>query len=585
VKIALVGEDFSSRSTAVSAQTCINVFPALIDDPNESAGSSTASGAQTSSYNSLEGKNKGVLYGCPGKHLFSALAAPPRGLWSGGGRCFVVVGLQLMEISSSGSVISSNTIGGGSPPTNDGLPVGIFVNGDQMMIVTGGFAYCVNDGIHPVLIDIDNSAGVVDAFGTSVEWVSGDQFTADGSWVGKTIVINGANYTISATPNPPTSTVLFTTAPVSVLSPPAYAYSVAGYPLTAVCGAYMDETFFVQRPPGPGPGGTPGQNLGAQVNFSAVLDGTTWSGIDYFTKESYADNLRLIFVDNEQMYLMGTETFEVWSSDPNAQVDGNPFARLTGASGRYGTVSTWGMDHIDGHIFFVGGDDHGGVVAYVFNGFVPVRISNHAMEAEWAATGMGPNCVVYAYMEEGHSFFVINFGAQTWAYEAETGAWHQRAKGTVGAFTAYKTNLHTFIQEWGSGTGLHITACSNGSNNLYQTSAVFYDDEGSNIAWQRALPYLYNAGKWMFFGRMDLDLEVGTGTTPVITFDYSDNRGVTYPNARASANGPSDAGASADRVFWLRNGKSRGRIIRLSGTGQQRVALVDLECDVVMGTV
>lgn len=579
MKIPLVGEDFSSRSPAVSAQTCINVFPSLIDDPNE------AQQAQTTAYNAaLTGKNKGVLYGCPGKHLFAALSAPPRGVWSGGGRLFVVAGLDLIELSSSGSVISSNAIGGGSPPANDGLPVGIFVNGDQMMIVTGGFAYCVNDGIHPVLITTDNYSGVVNAFGFGVGWVSGDNFLDDGSWVGRTITINGSNYIISATPAPPTTTQLYVTTSVSVTSPPSYIYSALGLPLTAVCGAYLDETFFVQRPPGPGPGGTVGQNLGAQVNFSAVLDGTTWSGLDFFTKESYADDLRSIFVDNEQLYLFGTETWEVWQSDPNAAVDGNPFIRLTGVNGRFGNISTWGADHIDGHIFFVGGDDRGGTVAYVLNGFTPVRISNHACEAEWKAAGLGSNCVAYAYMEEGHSFFVVNFGSQTWAYEAETGAWHQRAKWSGSAFTPYNTNLHTYISEWGA-DGTHITACSTGTDNVYASSVNFYDDEGSNIAWQRQLPYLYNNGMWMFFGRLTLEMQTGAETSgsPVVTMNYSDDRGATYANPVSMSIGA--PGATATRVFWLRGGHSRGRIYQFSGVGQSAIALVDLECDIVMGVV
>jgi hypothetical protein len=569
MKIGLVGEDYSSRSPAVSAQTCINVFPALIDDPNES------STTQSTAYNaSAQGKNKGVLYGCPGKHLFKALSAPPRGLWSGGGRLFVVAGLNEIELSSTGTILSSNAIAA----TNDGLPVGIFSNGNQLMIVTGGLAFCDN-GAGPVAITTDNYAGVVGTlgFGNAVIWNSGDKFLTDGSWTGTTITINFIAYTIASVFD---DEHIILTGAAPIAGP--YLYSHLGIPLTAISGAVLDSTFFVQRPPGPGPGGPSNQNLGAQVNFSAVLDGTNWTGLNFFTKESYADNLRSIFTDNEQLYLWGTQTFEVWQSDPNATVDGNPFVRIPGASGRFGNISTWGCDHIDGHIFFVGGDDRGGTVAYVMNGFTPVRISNHAIEAEWKTAGLGPNCVTYAYMEEGHSFFVINFGSQTWAYEAETGAWHQRAKWSGSAFTPYNTNLHTYISEWG---GLHLTACSTGTNDVYSSSTNFYDDEGGNIAWQRALPYIYNAGMWTYFGRMTLELETGSGTTPVITFDYSDDRGATYPNARASAVGNGDTDANANRVFWLRSGKSRGRIVRLSGVGQYRIALIDLECDLTMGTV
>lgn len=591
MKIPLVGQDYTSRSLAVSAQTCVNLFPALIDDPNEAAVPATAIAAKS-------GKNKAVLYGCPGKHTIATMAVHVRGIWGGGGRLFVVLSNgNLCEISSAGAILSTNAI----PSYSDnGLPAEIYSNGNQLLIVTAGLAYCDN-GAGPVICTSDNYSGTVNVFGFGVGWASNlvngaetsAQFNDDGSWVGRNIVINGVNYTIagpgSTPPQPlPTKTQLFVTVAPPITSPPSYAYTALGTPMTAVHGAVLDGTFFVQRPPSPGLGPTY-PDLGRQVNFSSVLDGTRWSGLDFFQKEASPDYIRCITVDSEQLYVWGTEAFEVWQADPNAAVGGNPFVRIPGGMGRYGNVSGYAQDSLDGHVFFLGGDDRGQMSAYVLNVFTPVRISNHAQEAAWNAALVGAAAppISYAYSEEGHSFWVINFGAQTWAYEPETGAWHQRYKwltiGMGGAFTPYDTNFHVFIPEWGA-AGTHVTAWMS-SSIISQTSAQFYDDAGTNMGWQRALPYIYNDGKWQFFGRMDLEMDTGAAAgAPVVIYDYSDDRGVTFKNPRqALLAAPIDA--SSVRVFWLRNGKSRGRVPRLSGWGQSAVALIDLDCDITLGTV
>jgi hypothetical protein len=276
-------------------------------------------------------------------------------------------------------------------------------------------------------------------------------------------------------------------------------------------------------------------------------------------------------------------------SNPNAGPNDNPYNRVPGAMGRYGMFSTWCIDSIDGQVYFVGGDDRGQIVAYVLNGFTPVRISDHAVEAHWnAAEYPAGQAVMYCYIEEGQTFICINFGSETWCYTPESGAWHQRQKWDGSAFQPYETNLHTFIPEWTSPSGrvgMHITACTFGTDQVYESSIDFYDDEGTDIKWVRQLAYVYNQGKRMFFGRFRLEMETGTasGGSPVVTLEYSDDRGVTFINARTAAIGVSSS-ASALRVFWNRNGSSFGRVWQLSGVGQSKVALIDAELDIDVGT-
>lgn len=582
MKIPLVGEDYASRSPAVSAQTCINLFPAMIDDPNEAAVAATAIAPAT-------GKNKAVLFGVPGKHGFGAAALAtagagnPLGVWSGGGRLFVVC-LQasgagpyiMIEVSQAGAAISVSLFGPGAPPST---PVQMYGNGNQLFIVAGGFAYIANPPAAITVVRVGDYVGYVTTAGTAVTWDPGnginqdDQF--DITWVaGTSILINLVAYFIASVTD---ATHLVLQSSAGIQAPVAYAV-FAGFSLDAITGAYLADSFLVNRARGLTP------DVGRQINFSAVLDGTSFNGLDFFSKETYADYVRSILADCNQLYVWGDETFEVWQANPNTTQDSNAFIQVFGAAGSYGNISPWGQVAIDGKVFFLGSNRKGNVSAYFLNGFTPVRISNHAQEASWKAAGLGPGAVSYAYSEDGHSFWVINFGAQTWVYEAETGAWHQRAKWAAGVFSPYQTNLHTFIPEWGTG-GMHITAWTGGPG-LFESSLNFYDDAGTDIGWQRALPYIYAGGKRQFFGRLDLEMETGSAPAglPTITYDYSDDRGVTFINPRVAAvAAPVDP--SATRVYWLRNGESRGRIPRFSGNGQTRVALIDLQCDLVVGTV
>jgi hypothetical protein len=565
MRLPLVGETYFDRSLAVGAQSCINLFPQLIQDPNEQA------------------KNKAALYGTPGKHVIptaSLLGTDVRGLWSGAGRLFVVSGNNLVEIAEGGGLgaYGSRPIGG----VDDGLPVQIVSNGLVLMLIAGGVAYMApgTAGVNPFAITTDVFTGVVATSGAElVNWVSGDQFLTDGTWIGSTITINAVNYVITAVPSP--TQLSIATWPAANAGVP---YSHIGETMTAVTGAVLDGTFFVQRPP------TAGQtNYGRQVNYSPLLDQTgVWSGLSFFSKESYADALVGIWVDSEQLYLGGAESFEVWMSNPNATVNQNPFQRIPTGTGRFGSFSAWSWCSLDGAVYFLGNDDRGGPALYVLNGFAPVRVSVHGVETQWVNIP-ATYAVVYAYMEEGESFVVVNFYYSTWVYQPESGAWHQRAAWSGTAFTPYLTNLHTYIPEWTSPSGrqgMHITAgvLTGAPAAIFESSVEFYDDNGANIACQRALPYVYAGGKRQYFGRLDLEMETGTATSgsPVVTYDYSDDRGVTFINPRTAPTGVFSS-QSALRVWWNRNGSSRFRIPRFTIVGQSKVALIDCQCDVTVG--
>ncbi len=321
------------------------------------------------------------------------------------------------------------------------------------------------------------------------------------------------------------------------------------------------------------------EDLGRQVNFSDPFDFTRWRGLSFKTKEAAADYIQAIFADRGLLYIGGTENSEVWQLDTN----GLP-RRIEGTEVREGLSSRWCLSSLAQSLFFLGGSPRGTTIGYRMRGFVPVRVSTHAVEKSWASGSAYPwEAVTYSEINsDGHQFWVVNWpGAPAWVYDVTASeqlgypVWHQRSRWNAGtaAFTGNpRAWFHTFIPEWGT-HGMHIVGGPE-SGKLYEMSDLYGDDGGSDIRWRRAIPYRYNGGKKMYFGRQDLQ---ATGST--ISRDYSDDAGATFVN-------PTDEmGDGTLHRFWPPGGSSEGRVWRYTGIGQDIVTLIDLQADETPGTV
>ncbi len=551
MRIPLVGGSYSPRSLAVGAQTLINCYAELIENSEEKF------------------KNDAVMYGSPGTLLFKNMTAIDagfanlRGIWSGGGRLFVAGGNgtgstngRYCEVSSAGALIGAvRTISNNAVNGLANAPVQFFPNGNQLFIVGGGFAY-IDNGAGPTAISFTAFAGTVNTFGYGVTWISGDKFTPD--MVNKNITINAVVYVVNLFLDE--EHIYLTTSGAGVQV--GVAYSMSAPSLTALTGGYLDGYYLLGRPD------TRQYNI-SRLNNST---GAVWSGLDYSTKNSYPDNLRCL-LSADDIYLFGQETTDVHRNTGGTF----PFTKMDGASFRVGTVSPWSPIEINSRVFFMGVSPQGRIVAYTLDGYTPVRISTHAEEYQWSAANLGTNCISYSEEHEGHYWWVINFGAGgTWQYDLISGVWSQRAQWSGSAFTAYPFQFHTYIPEFGNGKHL---VCGNGGPNIYESSLSIYDDNGSDIAWQRTLPHLYAGGKMQYFGRMTLEMQTGTtpSGTPVITRTQSDDRGQTFGNPQTASIGT--AGQNSLRVFWPSTSASRDRVYRITGVGKYKVALicVDLE--------
>ena len=115
-----VGGWYSGANPVSAVETLVNLFPSAVETPG---------GAVTAE-----------LLPTPGCRAFAtASVSGARGAWAGDGRCFVVFGDSLFEVTVDGVATLRSTM------ANDGRPVTFSTNGDagnQVLITSGGSAYC-----------------------------------------------------------------------------------------------------------------------------------------------------------------------------------------------------------------------------------------------------------------------------------------------------------------------------------------------------------------------------------------------------------------------------------------------------------
>lgn len=611
---AFIGGSYESRSLAFDAQRSLNLYV----ETDETG----------------DGKSEKCLMGTPGLTDWLLLpTAPIRGIWTGladtlpgstlPDQMQIVAGSKLYNITVSGGVPSYSLIGDvGTDAANS--PCTFQVNGSQLMITSAGKVWIwdysglsqayYNDGYGTVNtagtavtwvtgspfdqsqvgggINIAGSIYIISAVAadgasctlstsagtqtgaafqvlagaaqintssslgtTTVIWMSGSKFTGLAS--GDAVLIAGATYTVSGTP---TATQLTLTASPGLLWNVAMSFS---QPVLAGQSAYID-TYFVALPPN-----------SKAVDISAISDGRIWSPLDYADKESFPDDVNAVLTDHEQLWLFGTEETEIWTD--------------TGASTfplqRQQTVSTgirapFSAVRIGNGVAWIGGDERGNPIAYYCEGYIPGRVSTHAIEEQWGTYPTITDAIAYVESRDGHLFWVIHFpsaapgGANgaTWVYDLVEKQWHERGwyNSATGYIDRHRVAWHGYA--W----GLHIGGDWQ-TGQLYTISDTAYSDAGTAIYRIRTAPHLSNEEDWTFYHRFRLAMTAG----PSPTLSWSDDLAVSYILPKA-ASARSFNGATQNSE-WRRLGKSRSRVYQVTITDADPVCLIAAYLDLEAG--
>jgi hypothetical protein len=580
-------------------------------------------------------KSLGMLRACPGlaTALLTLPTSPLRGLQSGGaplttgGRLFAVAGSILYEVFADGTHSTLGDVG------TDGKRAQIFLNGQQLWVVSNGTSY-LHDGVSLSQPRYIGYQGTVDTSGTAITWVSGSKF--DAGLALQTIVINGTPYsgtvfvddqhlivgssagTQSGVPYVAyvtTGTVNQVLTHVTWVDGPQFTGGMAGQPITigglnftvasvqdpthlTLSGSLVSQTNVLYSTPTLGAiAAATGAFLGGyfiaaapdskQFNTSDLYDGKNWDPLDFDIKASYPDNIGSVLADHDELWLLGESTTEVWGPNQNITVANTfPFAQNPTASMPVGIAAPASAASSRQGPVWIGADLRGQPVCYRSQGFQPVRVSDHAVESAWGGYSTIADAEAFIYELDGHEFYQVTFPTAdaTWVYDFTASQqlgrpmWHERQSWDGSALHRHRARCHAFV--WGKHwVGDYSTGA------IYEMSSAQFTDAGQTIFCIRTFQHLCQERLREFFHRLQVDLETGAAAITV-KLEWSNDGGHTFPSSRTITIAANDGGGNpnyAARAIFNRLGSARDRVFRLTVSGNCRIALINGYLDSLQG--
>jgi len=220
----------------------------------------------------------------------------------------------------------------------------------------------------------------------------------------------------------------------------------------------FQDGFFILNKPGT-----------AQFYITSLYDGFNIDSLDFATAEGAPDKLISLLSDHRELWLFGEASIEVYFNSGNPDF---PFERIEGAYIEQGCLATHSVAKLSGNVFWLGSDRSGGAVIFSASGYVPTRISTHAVELSLQALSDLTGAVAFTYQQEGHEFYVLNVPGlnTTWVYDTTTQFWHERAFLNNGVLERHRAGVHSYAY------GKHIVG-DYAEPILYEWRLDTYEDE------------------------------------------------------------------------------------------------------------
>ena len=254
----------------------------------------------------------------------------------------------------------------------------------------------------------------------------------------------------------------------------------------------VDNYFVYNRPSS--------QQFGASGVLSPISGNTSFS-----SKDGSPDNLVALIADHREVYLMGEASSEVWTD-----VGGNPFPfqRIPGTNTQHGIAAKFSLARLGNSFAYVSRNNRGQAQVMQMNGYVPTRISNHAVENSITNQYID-DAIAWTYQLEGHEVYVVSFPTLqlTWAYDIASGMWHKWLyTNNDGTYSRHRGNCCAVFQ------GMVLVGdYSNGS--IYELDKLNYTDNGQYVRRLRRAPHLVSDFQRQYFDELQIQFQPGVGTT------------------------------------------------------------------------
>lgn len=315
-----------------------------------------------------------------------------------------------------------------------------------------------------------------------------------------------------------------------------------------------------------------------QFFISAILDGASFSGLDFATAEVQPGNLKAVINDHEVLLLFCEHVTETWYDSGALSF---PFQRYDGGTIERGCIASQTPIKEDNSVFFLGDD----LIFYrlVYN--TPQRVSTHAIESAWQKYGVVTDAFTFSYTFGGHKFLTLTFpsGGGTWVYDIASGLWHERE--------SWDANNNSLVRWRGNCSVNAYSRFFIGdafSGNIGVLDDNTFTEYGNTIRAQATSPPIFQDRNRLFMSRFEMDIDsgvgltVGQGSNPQIMLDWSDDGGRTWSQQQQWSS-MGQLGAYQTRLRWLRMGQFRNRILRAQISDPVKRTIIRAHADIKPG--
>jgi len=295
--------------------------------------------------------------------------------------------------------------------------------------------------------------------------------------------------------------------------------------------------------------------------------------LSFASKDGSPDDLVAIIVDRREVYLLGEMSSEAWLDVGSVPF---PFQRIQGSSTQQGIAAAYSCARVGNSFAYVSKNNRGESTIVQMNGYIPQRISTHAVETTLVGQDVS-DAIAWTYQLEGHETYVVTFpsigeNGLTWAYDATTGLWHKWLyTNNQGQYERHRGNCCAFFNQ-------QILLGDYENGKLYRLSLSQYTDDGQLIRRLRRCPHITTDLQRQYFAELQIQfqpgvgLPVGQGQDPQAMLRWSDDGGFTWSNENWVTIGKQ--GQYFTRAMWRRLGFARDRIFEVVVTDPIKAVIV-----------
>lgn len=302
---------------------------------------------------------------------------------------------------------------------------------------------------------------------------------------------------------------------------------------------------------------------------SAQNNGLDWTATDFGSAESDPDDIQAIEIDNNNVYIIGTETIEEFD---NIGGSGFGFQRSNIVHTK-GTIAPDSVVFTTNGIAFLGNAKNESPAFWTLTDNQLVKISHPGIDNylnQLSQTELEA-CFATYYSEAGEFFVCFTFPSRTLCYGFVSGEWHERESSGL------KWRVSSVTTAYGT-----LWAGDVIDGRIGEMSIDIYDEYGANFVAQVSSPNFSNQGDRAFYPKIEATMEAGMGNAdtpdPVLVYDYSDD-GKIFVNPRSRPLG--QKGQYNKRTMWRRNGSApRYRTNRFTFTGKTKRSFLKLEAEI-----